>query len=326
MTMYRGSKFFGGNRKREESLLQKAVLTFLVTGVIAWPSFSPVYAASEYVRIDGGTNVTKGKVTDIYVGKMSSDNKTGVNVFQKFNVEKGDIANLRFNQKDQNVHANNLLNMVQDKININGTVNALRNGKIGGNLYFISSNGMAVGSSGAINAGSLTVMTPAQDFFKYINKEKKKVKFYEVDKDGKRVKDAEGKDKVKEEEKEVDVTYNIFTKQYSYKSDETDDAKDGGIKTEFNGGTKEDDSKYGWAHKLKISGEDKNLNDLWLAGTMDGKEVSEKNLSRENMMVKAAVPLNASGSIVVLSRLWQLKPRFFIVRLKLRNNHKASFN
>ena len=56
------------------------------------------------------------------------------------------------------------MNTVNDRISIYGTVNALRNNKIGGNLYFLSPKGMVVGSGGVINAGALTVMTSANTF------------------------------------------------------------------------------------------------------------------------------------------------------------------
>ena len=61
--------------------------------------------------------------------------------------------------------ADNLVNFVNSRIDINGTVNAIQNEKIGGNLFFFSSDGMAVGKSGVINAGALYVATPTTDAF-----------------------------------------------------------------------------------------------------------------------------------------------------------------
>ena len=61
--------------------------------------------------------------------------------------------------------ATNLVNFVNSRIDINGTVNAIQNKKIGGNLFFFSSDGMAVGKSGVINAGALYVATPTMDAF-----------------------------------------------------------------------------------------------------------------------------------------------------------------
>jgi len=65
--------------------------------------------------------------------------------------------------KDGN--AGNLVNFVDSRIDINGTVNAIQNKKIGGNLFFFSSDGMAVGKTGVINAGALYVATPTKTAF-----------------------------------------------------------------------------------------------------------------------------------------------------------------
>ncbi|MBR4330129.1 MAG: leukotoxin LktA family filamentous adhesin, partial [Candidatus Riflebacteria bacterium] len=50
------------------------------------------------------------------------------------------------------------------KINIEGTLNAVKNSKIDGNLYFLSSEGLIVGKSGVINAGAFYAMTPTKGF------------------------------------------------------------------------------------------------------------------------------------------------------------------
>lgn len=115
----------------------------------------------------GGT----GPVRDIYAQQMMDGNKTAVNRFDQFNVSAGDIANMYFQStelKGSTTWANNLVNFVNDRINVAGTVNAIKDSKIGGNLFFLSSNGMAVTGSGVINAGSLYVMTPTEDFMKGI--------------------------------------------------------------------------------------------------------------------------------------------------------------
>ena len=46
------------------------------------------------------------------------------------------------------------------RIDINGTLNAIRNKQIGGNLFFLSPGGMAVGKGGVINTGALYMMAP----------------------------------------------------------------------------------------------------------------------------------------------------------------------
>lgn len=115
--------------------------------------------ASEIVRTDGIKETFTNHIADIYAGMMLDNNKTGVNKFSKFDVSANDIANMYFNQKDQAIYADNLVNLVGSKINIGGTVNAIKQNKIDGNLFFLSSDGMAVTSSGVINAGTLTVLT-----------------------------------------------------------------------------------------------------------------------------------------------------------------------
>ena len=81
-----------------------------------------------------------------------------------------------FGMSETSNSAANLVNFVDSRIDINGTVNAIQNKKIGGNLFFFSSNGMAVGKTGVINAGALYVATPTKtafDEYKKINTEDK---------------------------------------------------------------------------------------------------------------------------------------------------------
>lgn len=61
-------------------------------------------------------------------------------------------------------NTNHLVNFVDNKISVNGTVNALKENKIGGNLYFVSPQGM-IGrdKTGVINAGSLTAVTTTDE-------------------------------------------------------------------------------------------------------------------------------------------------------------------
>lgn len=116
--------------------------------------------ASEIVRVDGGLTEHNGSnVHNIYAGQIVGNN-TAVNRFDKFNVTAGDIANMYFQQKD-GAWKDNLVNFVNSRIDVHGTLNAIKENKIGGNLFFLSPEGMAVGKSGVINVGSLYVMTPA---------------------------------------------------------------------------------------------------------------------------------------------------------------------
>lgn len=106
-----------------------------------------------------GTSVTtSGNVTNVETTKIVNGN-TAVNVFDKYQVGQGNVVNMWLGTKASNANAN-LVNLVNDHIDINGTVNAIQNNKIGGNMYFLSSSGIAVGASGVINTGSLYLMTP----------------------------------------------------------------------------------------------------------------------------------------------------------------------
>ena len=102
----------------------------------------------------GKANATE--TAHIYAEQASGT--VGLNRFTKFDVGANQIANLYFQTGANAPIFNTLVNTVENKINISGTVNAIRNNKIGGNLYFISPEGMVVGAGGVINAGSLTVI------------------------------------------------------------------------------------------------------------------------------------------------------------------------
>lgn len=143
--------------------LQKVVSTVTAMGFV----LQPVAAMAQTVinpAGNGATVETNGNVTNIWAGTVVND--VALNVFKKFDIGANDIANMYFHEKNGSREANNLVNMVGSKININGTVNGIQNSKIGGNLYFLSSNGIAVGAGGVVNAGSLTLMTPSDRFMK----------------------------------------------------------------------------------------------------------------------------------------------------------------
>ena len=144
--------------------LQKVVSTVTAMGFV----LQPVAAMAQTVinPVNGGATVDKVNehVTNVWAGTVVND--VALNVFKQFDVGANDIANMYFKEKDGSTEASNLVNMVGSRININGTVNAIRNQKIGGNLYFLSSDGIAVGAGGVVNAGTLTLMTPSDRFMK----------------------------------------------------------------------------------------------------------------------------------------------------------------
>ena len=146
--------------KSKYTLSQKIISAVTAAGFIMQPI---VGFAQSIIRQDG-TNLGNNQVTDIWAEKVINDN-VAINRFQQFQLDAGKIANMYFNELNrQDADVNNLVNFVDTRIDINGTVNAIQNSQIGGNLFFLSKEGMAVGKSGVINTGSLYVMTPTADF------------------------------------------------------------------------------------------------------------------------------------------------------------------
>ena len=125
----------------------------------------PVAAlASTITRTDNGPGVSfNNGVADVFAGKVVGD--VAINQFAVFQLDANNIANMYFGMSETSNSAANLVNFVNSRIDINGTVNAIQNQKIGGNLFFFSSDGMAVGKTGVINAGALYVATPTKSAF-----------------------------------------------------------------------------------------------------------------------------------------------------------------
>ena len=145
----------------KDSAAQKIVSAVTAIGFV----MQPVAAlASTITRTDGGAEVKfNNGVADVFAGKVVGD--VAINKFAEFKLEANNIANMYFGTSATSNGAANLVNFVNSRIDINGTVNAIQNQKIGGNLFFFSSNGMAVGKTGVINAGALYVATPTTDAF-----------------------------------------------------------------------------------------------------------------------------------------------------------------
>lgn len=145
----------------KDSAAQKIVSAVTAIGFV----MQPVAAlASTITRADApNTNLATGPVTDIFAEKVVGN--VAINQFKEFQLDANNIANMYFGM-DKDGNAGNLVNFVESRIDINGTVNAIQNEKIGGNLFFFSSDGMAVGKSGVINAGALYVATPTENAFK----------------------------------------------------------------------------------------------------------------------------------------------------------------
>ena len=147
----------------KDSAAQKIVSAVTAIGFV----MQPVAAlASTITRTDGGpaVNFNNNGVADIFASQVVNKN-VAINKFAEFKLDANNIANMYFGESKESNGAANLVNFVDSRIDINGTVNAIQNKKIGGNLFFFSSDGMAVGKTGVINAGALYVATPTSTKF-----------------------------------------------------------------------------------------------------------------------------------------------------------------
>ena len=154
---------------------RRIVVSLLSFTVIAQQSLLPVMASS----ISGAGSVTGDSVihntngTNIYnIAPQAFNKDTGYRRYENFNLDKGDIANLIYqwygtkNGKTGTYDIENFVNFVNNRINVNGIVNTMKDGNFyNGNAIFVSPNGMVIGKSGLLNVGSLTVVTPTQDKF-----------------------------------------------------------------------------------------------------------------------------------------------------------------
>lgn len=146
------------DHKSKYSLTQRIISAMTAVGFIMQPIAG--FAQSINKVDNNGSIEVSGNVTKIWADKVVAN--AAINEFKDFQLDANKIANMYFNTKNSSgSDAANLVNFVNSRIDINGTVNAVRNSKIGGNLFFLSKEGMVVGKSGVINTGALYVMTPA---------------------------------------------------------------------------------------------------------------------------------------------------------------------
>ena len=138
---------------------------WIVPLVLAGILFPANAWATEIITNGAGIVDRFSNVYDVYTQKIVSSHSLGINEFKKFNLDSGHVANMHFKMRNGSEYVDNLVNLVQDRININGTVNAIKKNRIDGNLYFRSGNGMAVGPTGVINAGKFVALAPSSDYF-----------------------------------------------------------------------------------------------------------------------------------------------------------------
>ena len=131
----------------------------LFGGALLASTAMPSLAAAQNIEKVNGEKFNN-QVNQIYADKLV--NSTAVNAFKNFELDAGRIANMHMGTAANPNAAGSLVNFVNNQASISGTVNAVKNGGIGGNLYFLSPNGVVVGSTGVINAGSVHLMAPSQ--------------------------------------------------------------------------------------------------------------------------------------------------------------------
>lgn len=159
----RKNEHLGAKNKAEtekSQLTYKVLSTLLAAGLVMSPASVLAADNSKITAANGKDYTANNNVFEIYAQKYNGKNNA-VNQFKNFQLDANKIANMYFHMEKDTREAQNLLNFVDTRIDINGTLNAIRNKQIGGNLFFLSPEGMVVGKSGVINTGSLYVMAPS---------------------------------------------------------------------------------------------------------------------------------------------------------------------
>ncbi len=137
------------------------VKTLLCYLLAAQQVLVPAIASAQGIVIDGRTQTavtTNGAVTSVTTSTIRGAN--AFNSFKIFNVGQGETANLHLPNGTAN-----LINLVRDeRTTISGILNSIKDGKIGGNVYFANPHGYLISSSGVVNVGSLTLATPTSAF------------------------------------------------------------------------------------------------------------------------------------------------------------------
>ena len=140
----------------QKSTAMLAALGFLINSMTALGANNITQGGTLKPIIDP----EQGNVTNIWAGKVNGNN--AFSHFEHFELDAGKIANMYFKENVTGAEANRLFNFVDNQIKVDGTVNAIKNNKIGGDLFFLSSSGMVVGNTGVINTGSLYILTPTE--------------------------------------------------------------------------------------------------------------------------------------------------------------------
>lgn len=159
-------------RAAVEDMGQRFILNRITATLLISVGAVPAWADSNNITVHNGTfnsgpitvnglntattitPVNGTSITNITTGTQRG--QTAFNSFGDFSVGAGNTVNLVVPDS-----ASNLVNLVHNsQAVVNGTLNGVQGGKIGGNIIFADPNGMVVGASGVVNVGSLTITTP----------------------------------------------------------------------------------------------------------------------------------------------------------------------
>ena len=150
---------------KKQALRLSMAIVAMTGGMTGWMATAHADGETNIQKADtanAGTITTSGNVWTVVPDKIEGDIAT--NAFSHFTLNQNNIANLRL--YNSSATANKLVNLVNDRIDIRGTVNVLKNANtIGGDVFFLSKSGMAVGRTGVINAGSIMALTPSVEWF-----------------------------------------------------------------------------------------------------------------------------------------------------------------
>ena len=136
------------------------IIFFTTNVIIPLPLYSVQAAQIELDEHQTSNLEVIDKITNIETKSDYVFDKNALNSFKHFNVYDGHIVNLYFPGGTEN-----LINLVHNSdTKIDGTLNSIKNGNIGGNLYFLNPHGIMISERGIVNVGSLTAVTPTTDF------------------------------------------------------------------------------------------------------------------------------------------------------------------
>ena len=151
--------------KEASSLIVPVELLVMEASLLTLPLTAVAEALDHAITVDPnwtGTTITSSQNNLHHdISTTHINGSVAANKFTKFQVGEKHLVDMHLP-----TNTNHLVNFVDNKISVNGTVNALKGSKVGGNLYFVSPKGMIVGKTGVINAGSLMAVITTDDAYK----------------------------------------------------------------------------------------------------------------------------------------------------------------